>query len=219
MTVFTEGRKPAEGILSEANGQRSRDNVVITAGSGVIAPMTVLGRIISGAVAVVAGASGAGKGALTLATPAFGPDVKAGIYRVIIVEPVANLGNFTVEDPDGNTIGSGVVGTPFVGPIRFTVADGATDHAAGDIITVTVTVAAGSGKLVPSSMTATDGSQNAVAIAIYGGDATSADLSVAALVRDAEVRGSALTYHSTVDTAPERAAKAAQLAAVGIIVR
>jgi hypothetical protein len=123
MTVFTEGRKPAEGILSEANGQRSRDNVVISSGSGIIAPMTVLGRITA------------------------------------------------------------------------------------------------TGEYVPSSMTATDGSQTAVAIAIHGCDATNADQRVAALARDAEVRGSALTYHSTVDTAPERAAKAAQLAEVGIIVR
>lgn len=123
MTVFTEGRKPAEGILSEANGQRSRENVVIAAGSGVIAPMTVLGKVNA------------------------------------------------------------------------------------------------SGKFIPSAIGATDGSEIAVAIAIYGCDATAADQKVAALGRDAEVRGSALTYHSTVDTAPERAAKAAQLAAVGIIVR
>lgn len=44
-TVFTKGKDNSEGILSEANGQRSRDNIKIKAGSGIIAPMTVLGKI------------------------------------------------------------------------------------------------------------------------------------------------------------------------------
>jgi hypothetical protein len=123
MTVFTEGKHPAEGILSEANGQRSRDNITVVSGSGVIAPMTVLGRVTA------------------------------------------------------------------------------------------------TGKFKPSAVGASDGSEVASAICIYGGDATSADLKVAEQRRDAEVRASALTYHSNVDTAPERTAVAAQLAAVGIIVR
>lgn len=123
MTVFTEGKHPGEGILSEANGQRSREAVIIAAGQGLIAPMTVLGRVTT-----------------------------TGKYKV------AALG-------------------------------------------------------------ASDGSEVAVAVCMYGGDASLADLRVAALCRDAEVRGSAPTYHATVDTAPERAAVAAQLAAVGIIVR
>lgn len=49
MQTFTEGKHPTEGVLSEAAGQRSRDAIVILAGSGIIAPMTVLGQLTSGA--------------------------------------------------------------------------------------------------------------------------------------------------------------------------
>lgn len=121
--VFTEGKRVAEGVLSEANKTRSRDTITIASGAGIIAPMTVLGR-------------------------------------------------------------------------------------------VTVT-----GKYIPSAVGASDGSQVAVAINLRGGDATSADLVVEALTRDCEVVADSLTYHSSVDTAPEILAVRAQLAAVGIIVR
>ncbi len=123
MPTFNEGRHPGEAILSEGNGQISRDAGVIASGSGVIAPGTVLGRLTTG------------------------------------------------------------------------------------------------GKLVPSPATGADGSQTAVAVAIYGCDATSADQTIAILSRNAEVKADALVYHSTVNDAPKRAAKATQLAAVGIIVR
>lgn len=51
MTTFEEGRHAAELILSEANGQRSRDNVTILggySGAGVLKAGTVLGKITSG---------------------------------------------------------------------------------------------------------------------------------------------------------------------------
>ncbi|UQR66210.1 head decoration protein [Bradyrhizobium sp. C-145] len=43
-TIFIEGRHPAEFILTEANGQRSRDNITIGA-SQTIVPGTVLGMV------------------------------------------------------------------------------------------------------------------------------------------------------------------------------
>jgi hypothetical protein len=63
------------------------------------------------------------------------------------------------------------------------------------------------------------GNQTAVAIAIYGCDATSADQEITVLARDAQWNGNTLSYDSSVDTDNEKAAKAAQLAAVGIIIR
>lgn len=51
MTVFTEGPHAAEFILSEDNGQGSRDNVTIAGGSGgagIVAAGTVLGKLTSG---------------------------------------------------------------------------------------------------------------------------------------------------------------------------
>lgn len=44
-TTFTEGRHPGEAILSEAEFHRSRDNVTIPAGTGVVPANTVLGEV------------------------------------------------------------------------------------------------------------------------------------------------------------------------------
>ncbi len=49
MEAFTQGKLAAEGVLSEANGNRSRDTITIVSGAGVIEPMTVLGLYTSGA--------------------------------------------------------------------------------------------------------------------------------------------------------------------------
>ncbi|OYW51988.1 MAG: hypothetical protein B7Y80_21125 [Hyphomicrobium sp. 32-62-53] len=122
-TVFTEGLRPGEVLLTEANGQISREVGVIASGSGILAPGTVLGK------------------------------------------------NST------------------------------------------------SGKYAPSPATGTDGTQTAVAVALYGCDATSADQKITIIARDAEVKADYLVHHTSVNDAPKRAAKATQLAAVGIIVR
>ena len=123
MTVLVETRHPGEFILSEANGQRSREAIIIASGAGVIAAGTVLGKI-------------------------------------------------TV-----------------------------------------------SGKYIASAVGATDGSEAPAAIAIYGVDATSADITVSAIVRDAEVNGNCLTYHADRDQPAEKVAANAALATLGVIVR
>jgi len=123
MTVLNEGRHPGEFLLTEANGQRSRGNITIASGAGIIAPGTVLGKVTA------------------------------------------------------------------------------------------------SGKFVASAVGATDGSQTAVAVTLYGCDATSADAAIAAIVRDAEVNGNVLAYHADRDQAGEKASANTELAAVGIIVR
>lgn len=123
MTVLNEGRHPGEFLMSEANRQRSRGNITVASGAGIIAPGTVLGKITA------------------------------------------------------------------------------------------------SGKYVASAAGATDGSETAVAVALYGCDASSADAEIAAIVRDAEVNSSVLTYHADRDQAAEKVAANTALAAVGIIVR
>jgi hypothetical protein len=42
MTVFTEGRHTAEFILSEANGNRSRENGIVTSGQNLAAGAVVM---------------------------------------------------------------------------------------------------------------------------------------------------------------------------------
>lgn len=122
-SLFLEPRHPGEFLLSEAEGQRSRESVTVASGAGIIAPGTVLGRVTA------------------------------------------------------------------------------------------------SGFFVPSPATGTDGSQTAVAIALYGCDATSAAQRIAVIQRDAEVMADSLVYAASVTDAPGRAAKATQLAVNGIIVR
>ena len=224
MTILTETRHAAEFIMSEGNGKISRAAITIASGEGVIAPGEVLGKVSAdtGAVSVAAPVfAGTGGGTLTRATPAYGAGVLEGVYRITCIEPAAGLGTFSIEGPNGVAVGIATVGAAFDGVIKFTIADGTPDFAAGDTFTLAVTIAdaASAGSYRKADPTNTDGSGVACAIAIYGGDATSAALTLAGLVRDAEVNGNLLTYAATVDDAPKKAAKVAELAAANLIVR
>lgn len=126
-TTFTEGRHPGEPILSEANKNRSRDNITIPSGTGVVPAGTVLGEI------------------------------------------TASPGSFA---PSPDAVVAGI-----------------------------------------------EGAETATAMNIHAVDATTADVAVAAVTRDAELNGSCLEFDATVDDDAKKAAKTAQLAAVGIIVR
>ncbi len=177
-----QGTFTPDGILA------STDNLVtrkITLVSGENRKRgTVLGKITAGGAATAgapaaAGIGGAntGNGAMTMANPATGAGVKAGTYRVTIVEAAANAGTFQVEDPDGIIVGQGTVGAAFDGVIKFTIADGATDFVAGDGFTVAITIAAPSnnGKYKMSASAAVDGSQAPVVILAEDCDASAAD--------------------------------------------
>ena len=98
----------------------------------------------------------------------------------------------------------------------------------------TITVASGSGKIAPgmvlgkvsvsgkykpATATGSTGEETAVAVALYGCDATSADQTITAITRDAEVKTPALSYGSTINDDTRKGAARAQLAAVGIICR
>lgn len=222
MAALNEGVHPGEFLMSEAPRSRSRDAITILSGEGVLPAGTVVGQIGSntGTVTVTKTDVGGGKGALTLADPAYGAGVKEGTYRVVIVEPAGNAGSFVVEDPDGVIVGSGNVAVAFDGVVKFTLAD-ATDFVVGDTALIHVAIAdhASAGKWRSADPTNTDGSGVAKAVLLYGVDATSADQRVTAIVRDAEVNGNNLAYDAAVDDAPKKATKVAELAAVGIIVR
>lgn len=76
-----------------------------------------------------------------------------------------------------------------------------------------------SGKFKAAASDATDGSEVAAAILVEKIDATSADKPAVVIARFAEVSRHGLVWHANTNTTTERAAAAAQLAAVGIIVR
>ena len=64
MTVLIEGLHPGAFLMSEANGQRSRENIIIESGAGIIAPGTVLGKVTASG-KYIASAIGAADGSET----------------------------------------------------------------------------------------------------------------------------------------------------------
>lgn len=208
MDIKTESRHAGDFLISEANGTRSREEVTVVSGAGVLVAGTVLGKITKGAASAAAVAGNTGDG--TMGAITVGGGAKVGTYRVTFIEPATNLGAFVVEDPDGINVGSGDVASAFSGGgLGFTISDGATDFAAGDQFVITV--AAGSGKYKAYNDANTDGSEVAAAILYAGMDATAADAAAVVIARDAEVVNAYLTG---ID-----AAGSADLAARGIIVR
>lgn len=190
----------------------------------------VLGRraVATGAGAITPVAAGAGVGGANTGNGAFTAHASAptqagavaGVYKVVFIEPAANLGTFQVERPDGSIVGQGVVGTEFNNEIRFTIADGATDFVAGDGFAVTV--GAGDGKWVMCQNAAqADGSHIPDGILLDDYDATGGDKAAVALVRGPAILSPAsLVWHSSVDDANKRAAKLALLTAnTGILTR
>lgn len=76
-----------------------------------------------------------------------------------------------------------------------------------------------SGKLVPFTEGASDGSQSPVAILYANVDATSGDQAVTITARDSEVFGGRLTWDASVTAGANMTAAIAALATKGIIVR
>ena len=215
MPNLAEGNYTAEFLLSEENGYRSRDNITLKTPENLKAG-AVLGREITAATEASAAAAGnTGDGAMGAVTASAG--AKEGTYVLTIIEPAANAGTFTVEDPDGIEIGNGTVAVAFsAGGIAFTLADGATDFVAGDRFTITVTAA--SFKYQAHDPAATDGTQDAVGILLSDIDASAADKAAAAITRDAEVKSGELIWKTGISAADKELGIAA-LAEAGILVR
>ena len=208
--AITEATRAGEFLLSEANGTRSREAIIINATAGKLAAGTLLAKITAanaGSASADSGNTGNGTfGAVTVDNTAI-----TGDYLVTITEAAEDGGTFTVVDPNGVTVGSGSVGVKFTGGgLEFTIADGATDFAADDSWTVSVT--AGIGEWVAYDDDGTDDGRRACTGILYEAvDASTADARGVAVVRDAEVIGAKLTGNDTNGTA--------DLLALGIIVR
>lgn len=153
-------QQPSVGgfLVSEANGSLSREIVVVAEGENLQAG-TVLGSVSVGTVSAEAASGNTGSG--TISGAAAGAGAKPGVYTAICIEPATNGGVFEVEDPEGVIVGRATVGAAFSGEVGFTIADGATDFAAGDRFLITVGF--GSGEYKALDLDATDGAQRAVA--------------------------------------------------------
>lgn len=223
--IAMPAERAAACILSEAAGQRSRDNITIESGAGVVKANTVLGKKSTGGAssAVKAGGNtGDGTFVLNATTPVRAGAIP-GIYKLRAITAVVNGGVFRLEDPNGVVLGdytilAGAGGVITVDDqIMGVLTDGAIDFVVGDGFDITV--AAGAGKWVPATNTGVTGAQNGTAINLYEVDATSADVKVAALTGDCEVNGKVIVYGATVDDDTKKARQVASLATVGIKVR
>ena len=217
--TLTEGGHLVDVVVGERSGHLSREEVTILAGSGS-ARALVKGQVVGlipGAAAVAA-ADGENTGNGTISAVTVGGLVKAGVYTLTCIAEATGAGTFQVVDPDGNLLPNLTVAVAYSGDhIGLTVADGAEDWDAGDIITVTVTPAAG--KVVALDFSASTGGQFAYGIMI---DAYSApdgsDAPGVAIVRDADILASGLVWPDGA-TAAQKADALARLAAKGITIR
>lgn len=216
MATKTESLPHAQGYLvSEANGDLSRKKMTMLSGAGLVLAGTVLGAVLLASASAQANAGNAGNGAMGAIT--VGAAAKAGVYKLTIIEPAADAGAFTLEDPDGIAVGNGTVGAAFTGGgLSFTLADGSNNFAAGDGFAITV--AAGSGKTVPLDQDGTDGRQHFAGILRDDVDATSADADCVVHYQLCEVNGAELVWPADIE-AGEKAAVIAEMAKVNVLVR
>jgi len=209
MSIKTEGVHAGEFLLSEANGTRSRAEVVITAGAGILAAGTLI-AMITAANATIATADVGNTGNGVMGTVTTSSAAVSGIYVLTITEVAANGGLFEVVDPLGSLVGAGSVGAAFdAGGLSFTLADGTADFIVGDVFTLAVTAALGEYRAYDDAGT-DDGRRAASGILYASVDASLNDIRALAVVRDAEVIERLLTGLDD--------AGAADLAGLGIVV-
>lgn len=163
MSSLTEGQHAGEFLLSEAEGDRSRESITVLSGQTLEAG-EVVGKVARG----IGGASvpavvGTGNGIMSLVT--LGKRGKVGNYVVTCTAAVTNGGVFSVVDPDGNalpsltlTVGVGATTAYVSDHINFSITDSSVDFVAGDVFTIVVSTTAptvvgtGNGTLTLHSM-------------------------------------------------------------------
>lgn len=192
MTIKTEGVYTGEFLLSEANGTRSREEVVIAAGSGILKAGRLI-ALITAANALTPTAAGGNTGNGTIGSVTVTSAAITGNYLLTITEAAENAGTFEVVDPMGLLLGEGTVGVPFTaGGLTFTLADGSTDFAVDDAFTLAVLANLGEYTAYDDAGT-DDGRRTASGILFAAVDATVNDVRGVGVMRDAEVIESLLT--------------------------
>lgn len=199
----------------EQDNLYSREAVTVKSG-GNLAILEVVGKITK-ATPTTGTADGGNTGTGTMTGVAAGAKTKIGSYVATCTGAAENGGTFAVVAPDGSALPVAAVGVAYGNEqLNFTINDGATDFAVGDIFTVEV--AAGSGKIVPVAADAVDGSQTAYGFMAAACDASSADKAGVAVIRDAIIVPTNLVWPDGA-SAGEKAAWLAELADAGIVTR
>jgi hypothetical protein len=222
VSLLNENPRVSDVLLYEDGEEVNyvRDTVTIPNGTAAMPIGTVLGLGVQGASSsATKGGGNTGTGTLTLdATTPELANVKPGVYTVTILA----TGRFQVIDPTGVDLGEMEFGSgatvTWADRIKFALADTSTHFVAGDGFTVTI--AAGSAKASPLSLTAVDGTQVAYGVLLTPVPATlTADTLVVVLTRGpAVVKSTGLVWPAGA-SAPQIAAGIAQLQALGITTR
>jgi hypothetical protein len=203
MSILESNPRIAEFVLTEASGQRSRENITVTQGGTEILSGTILAKADNAATGTGTATAG-NTGNPTFGTITAGVTAVPGTYTLTFTAAT----KFDVENPDGVKIGSGTTGVAFSkAGIGFTLTAGGTPAVAGD--EWTIAVAAGTGKHIP--YTADGAAGPAVGVLYNYLPAATGDVDAVGFVRDCEVLRGALTG---LDAAGE-----AQLTDIGVIVR
>lgn len=189
MATYNEPLRPLEFLVSEANGQRSREQVTLAAHDAKIEPGTVLGRRSQAA------------------------EVTGAISGTTLTVSVVTSGKLAI----GQTItGSGVTaGTKITAYGTGTGGTGTYTVSASQSVGSTTLTAAGAGEYAPFDADLEDGTETAVAVLAYPSEANSANELATVIARDAEVQASLLQFADPGD----KDAGIAGLAALGIIAR
>jgi hypothetical protein len=217
-TVFTEAVHPMAPLI-EAVHNLSIDEVVIAASQTIVVGQ-VLGSTGLTSTETISGAAAAGNvGTTTIGSLSTSASAVNGVYNVVQLTAGAT-GEFEVGRPDGTIDGVGKIGTAYAGSINFTLTTGGSP-AVGDSFSITVTRPfdeAGE-QFEAWNPANTDGSQSAIAIAMYPATTGAGQTArIAAVRRDATVRASDLTWNGSA-TAAQIAYATQQLAAKNIILR
>lgn len=192
--IYAEAYIPDQ--LIAGNQKIITDNGTIVANVSY-ARGTVLGQVTVGALTFGSVTIQVGTGNFTVGTTSAAAGAVVGTYTATCIVAGAT-GKFRVEDPTGAMIGEATVGTAFTaGGVTFTITDAGTHAAAGDWFTFPVTAAAGSGQYKKSVASATDGSQNPVAILANAVDTTGGSAKVAGLYIAGEFNQNALTMDAS----------------------
>ena len=215
MSTLHEGRHPAEFILSEAAGQRSRETVAIAESQdiepgGLLCKVAVVADVVA---AASAAAGNTGDATIAMGDPGVTSKVKDGRYKGIATDAT----HVAWEDPAGKKIGISTHGDAFAkGGISLTITAGDTANVAGDEFYVDVAADAVDFQHVAYDP---DGDGTIAGIAIYPASTGAGEtVKIAAMVRAMEANGHCLAWPDGITDAQKADAEQA-LADLGIIVR
>lgn len=214
-TVVKFEMEPSQGICRKA--------VTVNDAAATLKVGAVLGKYIASPTATAGTIVGTGNGVLGTVTMTAVAGLELGTYKIKITKANTNAGDFQLLSPKGKLVGTGTVAVLFTaGGFSFTLADGTTDFALGDVVPVIV---AGTEKYKLQDAAAADGSQIASAVLIADSNGNSYDVTlpattdttVVALVNGPAIVGQAgLSFGANTTTAGQKAELYAQLESVGI---